>query len=66
MGKRSEDDVLYDFLDTFEAHYAMKHPDSRDRQIDINEWFEYYNNVSSNIDNDDFFEIMMINAYGIN
>ena len=26
MGKRSEDDVLYEYLDTFEAHYALRHP----------------------------------------
>lgn len=26
LGRKSEDDVLYEFLDTFEAHYAMLHP----------------------------------------
>jgi len=43
MGKRTENDVLYEFLDTFEANYAVKHPDSRDRTIELTEWLEYYN-----------------------
>ena len=33
MGKRTEDEVLYDFLDTFEANYSLLHPDSRDHKI---------------------------------
>lgn len=41
----------------------MRHPDSRDRVIELQEWLEYYNCVSSCIDNDDYFEIMMQNAY---
>ena len=63
MGKRTEDDVLYEFLDTFEAHYALKHPEARDRSITMDEWLEYYNNVSCSIDNDDYFDLMMTNAY---
>lgn len=63
MGKRSEDDVLYEFLDTFEAHYSIKHPESRDRKITVPEWLEYYNCISCNIDSDEYFELMMNNAY---
>jgi hypothetical protein len=65
LGKRTEDDVLYEFLDNIEAHYILKHPESRDRKITLVEWFDYYNSVSCNIDNDEFFEIMMKNAYGL-
>ena len=63
MGKRSENDVLYEFLDTFEANYAVKHADSRDRTIEMKEWLEYYNQISCNIDLDEYFEIMIKNAY---
>ena len=63
MGKRTKDEVLYEFLDTFEANYAVKHPDSRDRTIELNEWLEYYNKISCNIDLDEYFEIMIKNAY---
>ena len=38
---------------------------TKDRRISVNEWNEYYNNVSCNIDNDDYFEVMMVNAYGL-
>ena len=65
MGTRSEDDVLYEFLDTFESHYSLRHAESSDRSITLDEWLEYYNNVSCSIDNDDYFELMMANAYGM-
>jgi calcyphosin len=62
-GKRSEDDILYEFLDTFEAHHSLKHANSGVRIITPDEWLEYYNNVSCSIDNDDYFELMITNAY---
>jgi len=30
-GKKSEDDILGEFLDTFEMHYAFSHENSKDR-----------------------------------
>ena len=32
-GKKSEDEILYEFLDTFEMHYSLNHPGSKDRII---------------------------------
>ena len=29
-GKKQEDDVLLEFLDTFEMHYGLSHAESRD------------------------------------
>jgi len=55
--------VLLEFLDTFENHYAMSHPDSRDGQISMDEWIEYYNNVSMSIDDDMYFSQMMNSAW---
>jgi len=63
MGKKTEDEVLYEFLDTFEAHYAIKNPGSRDGAIQLPEWLEYYNNISCNIDLDEYFELMIKNCY---
>jgi Ca2+-binding EF-hand superfamily protein len=63
MGKQTEDDILYEFLDTFEAHYAIKNPGSRDGVVELKEWLEYYNTVSCNIDLDEYFELMMKNCY---
>ena len=53
-GKKTEDEVLGEFLDTFEDHFCdMKgHEDARDGVISMDEWLEYYNNVSMSIDDD--------------
>jgi hypothetical protein len=66
-GKKTEDEVLTEFLDTFQLHHALKNPQGeRDTQITIKEFTEYYNNVSASIDNDQYFELMMINAWNLN
>lgn len=62
-GKKTEDDVLLEFLDTFEMHYSFNHENSRDGQISMDEWIEYYNNVSMSIDDDKYFELMMNSAW---
>ena len=62
-GKKTEDDILMEFLDTFEMHYSLNHEDSRDGIITMDEWIEYYNNVSMSIDDDKYFELMMNSAW---
>eukprot|EP00997_Jenningsia_sp_PLL12_P009372 NODE_631_length_1555_cov_81.094954_g520_i0.p2 GENE.NODE_631_length_1555_cov_81.094954_g520_i0~~NODE_631_length_1555_cov_81.094954_g520_i0.p2 ORF type:complete len:212 (-),score=64.44 NODE_631_length_1555_cov_81.094954_g520_i0:31-666(-) len=64
-GKKTEDEILGEFLDTFEQHYANAHPDSRDGKVNIEEWNEYYNNVSMSVDRDDYFELMMNNTWNL-
>ena len=66
-GKKTEDEVLTEFLDTFEDHFAdMKgHADSRDGVVTMQEWLEYYNNVSMSIDRDDYFDLMMNNTWNL-
>jgi len=66
-GKKQEDEVLAEFLDTFEDHFCdMKgNADSRDGNISIPEWLEYYNNVSMSIDNDEYFALMMNNTWNL-
>lgn len=34
-GKKTEQEILSEFLDTFELHYSMNHPESKDRQITL-------------------------------
>ena len=43
-GKQAEEDVLLEFLDTFEAAYAVKHGESktRDGKVSLDEFVEYY------------------------
>lgn len=51
-GKKTEEEVLFEFLDTFELHHSLKNPSEKDRKISFKEFVEYYNNVSASIDND--------------
>jgi Ca2+-binding EF-hand superfamily protein len=37
-GKKTEDEVLAEFLDTFELHHSLKHPGEKDRKINIREF----------------------------
>ena len=66
-GKKTEDEILGEFLDTFEDHFCdmAGNADSRDGTITMEEWFEYYNNVSMSIDRDDYFELMMNNTWNL-
>lgn len=61
-GKKSEEDVLGEFLETFEVHHSLN-GGTKDRRVTSEEFIEYYNNVSASIDNDQYFELMMINAW---
>ena len=62
-GKKTEDEILFEFLDTFEAHHSDNKEDARDGRVSMAEWIEYYNNVSMSIDRDDYFELMMNNTW---
>merc|ERR1740127_201752 len=66
-GKKTEDEILGEFLDTFEDHFcSMKgHADARDGKISHDEWLEYYNNVSMSIDDDKYFEVMMNSTWNL-
>lgn len=64
-GKKSEEDVLYEFLDTFEQHYTLLDRNAKDRNIRVEEFVEYYNNISASIDSDEYFELMIRNAWNL-
>ena len=64
-GKKTEDQVLYEFIDTFEQHHTENAEDARDGKVTKGEWIEYYNNVSMSVDRDDYFELMMNNAWNL-
>lgn len=58
-GKRTETQVLTEFLDTFEAG------GNRDGKVSREEFEAYYRGLSASIDSDDYFELMMRNAWHI-
>lgn len=64
-GEKTEDEVLFEFIDTFEAHHTQNAEDVQDGRVSKSEWIEYYNNVSMSVDRDDYFELMMNNAWNL-
>ena len=64
-GKRTEDEVLLEFLETFEQHHNTIHGNKADGRVTPEEFLEYYAHVSCNIDTDAQFELMMSNAWNI-
>lgn len=64
-GKKTEDEILYEFIDTFEQHHSENVNDARDGKVTTGEWIEYYNNVSMSVDRDDYFELMMNNTWNL-
>lgn len=64
-GKKTEDEILFEFIDTFEAHHTDNAEDKQDGRVSDREWIEYYNNVSMSVDRDDYFELMMNNAWNL-
>jgi Ca2+-binding EF-hand superfamily protein len=62
-GKKTEDDILLEFLETFETHHNIANSEAPDHVVTKEEFQEYYENISSSIDNDEYFELMMNNAW---
>jgi Ca2+-binding EF-hand superfamily protein len=58
-GKKSANQVLEEFLDTFDVG------GEKDGKVSRTEFENYYTNIGANIDNDDYFELMIRNAWHI-
>ena len=57
-GKRTEQNVLCEYLETFEAHHLLR-TTKDDVEVTKKEFIEYYKNISACIDSDrDFFLII--------
>lgn len=62
-GKKSEDQVLQEFLETFEIAHSMREGNTPNHVVTKEEFEEYYNNISASIDDDAYFQLMMENAW---
>jgi len=58
-GRKTEEQVLGEFLETFETHHNVMHDNARDFRVDMDEFIEYYTNVSASVDDDMYFSQMM-------
>ena len=62
-GKKTEEEVLKDFMNTFQETYNYLCGTESDNVITIEEFQEYYENISMTIDDDSYFELLMNNAW---
>lgn len=64
-GKKTEDEVYGEFIETFETHFNVRSKTNKDRSVTLEEFMEYYNNISCSIDSDEYFDLMMTNAWNL-
>jgi Ca2+-binding EF-hand superfamily protein len=67
-GTKTEQEVIQDFLETFEVHRTLSKGDKlsrKDGSVTMNEFLDYYSNVSASIDDDEYFKLMITNAWNL-
>ncbi len=62
-GRKTEKQVLDDFISSFELYAVCYGVGEKDGRITRKEFIEYYNNISASIDNDEYFCTMMKNGW---
>ena len=66
LGKKTEDEVLAEFLDTLQYHFSLlKTKKEANNKITFDEFLEYFNNVSVGIEDDDYFENIIKNGFNL-
>lgn len=58
-GRKTEQEVFTEFIETFDIDHL------HDGKVSFDQWSRYYANISASIDDDDYFELMMRNAWHI-
>lgn len=62
-GKKTEDMILQEFLETFETAHSMRNNEAPNHVVTKEEFEEYYNNISASIEDDAYFTLMINNAW---
>lgn len=52
-------------METFQQHHNSSTGASKDNKISVDEFIEYYNNISCSIENDNYFDLMITNAWSL-
>ena len=71
QGKRSEDEILGDFIDILEYHFSLlnekndENVDVNDIKIDFEDFCDFYKTISICIEEDKYFEVMVLSELGI-
>jgi len=64
-GKKTEDEILREFLETFEMHHNVLNGFDSDGKVTKEEFLEYYTNISASVDQDAYFDLMMTNTWNL-
>ena len=65
-GKKTEEEVLAEFLDTFEYQFSLLNDEKENEgKISFEEFLDYYNNISLGIKDDDYFEEMIKGVFNL-
>ena len=65
-GRKTQDQVLQEFLETFDINHGLTKPgEEKEYKVTRDEFKEYYDNVSASIDSDEYFEIVINNAWNL-
>lgn len=65
-GVKSKEEAFEEFANTFQEHHNLITGDEKDNIITFEEFLDYYEGISMCIDNDEYFEVMMNNAWKMN
>ena len=65
-GKKTEDEVLAEFLDTFEYQFSLLNTDNnKSEKIGFNDLLDYFSNLSVSIKDDDYFEEIVRGVFNL-
>jgi Ca2+-binding EF-hand superfamily protein len=66
-GKKTEDEVLAEFLDTLQYHFSLlkSKKDENDNKINLEQLLGYFNVVSVGIEDDDYFENVVKKGFNV-
>jgi Ca2+-binding EF-hand superfamily protein len=64
-GRKTEEQVLAEFLDTFEVHHNLNTGGLGNSRVSREEFVGYYDNVSATIGEDDYFVKLLDTSWGI-
>ena len=71
QGKRTEDEILAEFLDVLEYHFNLliekgdENVDVNDIKVDFDDFCDFYKNISVCVDDDKYCEVMVLSEWGI-
>ena len=65
LGKKTEEDVYTDFIQTFRTHHNIT-SGIRDKRVTLEEFIKYYKFISASIQNDDLFVGIVVSHWKLN